>query len=156
VEIPGPLVPFLAAHREAQNGGPNPLSLVFPSEEGTPLYPGHVRRRHFDPALKALGLTGIRPHDFRRTFIALHVEARTHPKLVQERVGHSNIKLTMDVYGKLAGKMALGAEQAARLDAMASVASLSLVNWTLQNSPKHPGSARRTKGHKCLTNRDIP
>ena len=49
----------------------------------------------------------------------MHVEAGTHPKLVQDRVGHSDIKLTMDVYGKLAGKMALQ-EQAARLDSMAS------------------------------------
>ena len=39
-----------------------------------------------------------------------------------------NIKLTMDVSGKLAGKMALGAEQAARLDTMVSVSSRSLVN----------------------------
>lgn len=115
VEIPPPLTPFLEAHHEVQNGGPNPLNLVFPSEDGTPLYPGNVRRRHFDPALKALGVEGIRLHDFRRTFIALHVEAGTHPKLVQARVGHSNIKLTMDVYGKAAGDMALAEEQAAKL-----------------------------------------
>ncbi len=122
VEIPGPLVPFLAAHREEQNGGPNPLGLVFPSEDGTPLYPGNVRRRYFVPALKALGLTGIRPHDFRRTFIAMHVEAGTHPKLVQARAGHSNIKLTMDVYGKLAGEMALAEDQTARFNALATKA----------------------------------
>ncbi len=122
VEIPGPLVRFFEAHREEQNGSPNPLGLVFPSGEGTPMLPGNVRRRYFDPALKALGLTGIRPHDFRRTFIALHVEAGTHPKLVQTRVGHSNIKLTMDVYGKLAGEMALAEDQAARLDALTAKA----------------------------------
>ncbi len=119
VEIPGPLVPFLVAHREEQNGWPNPLGLVFPSEEGRPLNAGIVRRRHFAPALKAMGLSGIRPHDFRRTFIAFHVEAGTHPKLVQARVGHTDITLTMDVYGKLAGDMALSAEQASRLDAIA-------------------------------------
>ena len=38
-----------------------------------------------------------------------------HPKLVQTRVGHSNIKLTMDVYGKLVGEMALAEEQEDRL-----------------------------------------
>jgi len=98
------------------------LSLVFPSEDGTPLSPGNVRRRYFAPALKAIGVKGIRPHDFRRTFIALHVEAGTHPKLVQTRVGHSNIKLTMDVYEELAGEMALAVEQATRLDALATTA----------------------------------
>jgi integrase len=89
VEVPTPLVPFLVEHHEAQNGDPNPLGLVFPSEDGTSRNPGNIRKRHFAPALMALGLKGIRPHDFLRTFIALHVEAGTHPKLVQERVGHS-------------------------------------------------------------------
>jgi hypothetical protein len=64
-------------------------------------------------------------------FIASHVEAGTHPKLVQERVGYSNMHMTMDVDGKLPGKMALGEEQAVRLDTMASETSLTLVNtWS--------------------------
>jgi len=50
------------------------------------------------------------------------VEAGTHPKLVQARVGHSNIKLTMDVYGRLAGEMAPAEEQAARLDVLTAKA----------------------------------
>ncbi len=118
VEIPAPLVPFLQAHVESLKG-PNPLGLVFPSRTGTPLYPKNIRRRHFLPALQALGIMGVRQHDFRRTFIALHVEAGTHPKLVQERVGHSSIGLTMDVYGRIAGKMALATEQEARFEALA-------------------------------------
>ena len=122
VEIPGPLVRFLDAHQAAQHGGPNPMALVFPSEDGTPLYPGNVRRRHFDPALKALGRVGIRPHDFRRTFVAFHVESGTHPKQIQERMGHTDIRLTMDVYGKIAGKTALAQEQEARLDALTAAA----------------------------------
>ena len=119
VEIPGALVPFLVAHLEGLRG-PNPLGLVFPSQSGAPLYPKNIRRRHFAPALRALGITGIRHHDFRRTFIALHVEAGTHPKLVQERVGHSSIGLTMDVYGKVAGRMMLAQEQEARFEALAA------------------------------------
>ncbi len=78
-----------------------------------------LRRRHFLPALQALVIVGIRQHDFRRTFIALHVEAGTHPKLVQERVGHSSIGLTMDTYGRIAGQMALATEQEARFEALA-------------------------------------
>ena len=72
--------------------------------------------------MQALGITGVRQHDFRRTFIALHVEAGTHPKLVQERVGHSSIALTMDLYGKIAGKMALATEQEARFEALTAKA----------------------------------
>ena len=41
---------------------------------------------------------------------------------MQERVGHSSIALTMDVYGKIAGRMALTQEQEARLDALAAKA----------------------------------
>ena len=44
---------------------------------------------------------------------------RPYPRLVQERAGHSNIKPTMGVYGKMAGKMALAQEQEARLDDLA-------------------------------------
>ncbi len=145
VEIPGPLVPFLVAHREAQNGDPNPHGLVFPSEDGTPRYPGNVRRRVFTPALTGLGLKIIRPHEFRRTFVALHVEAGTHPKLLQERIAHSDIKTTMNVYGALAGKLQLGEEQAACLDSMATATAETLVNpWstcdpnTPQNIVEHP------------------
>ena len=72
----------------------------------------------------------------------MHVEAGTHPKLVQERVGYSNIKLTMDVYGKLVGKMALGEEQTAPFDSMASETSLTLVNVGQQDTPKQ---AKTTK-----------
>jgi len=111
----------LLAHRASLDGS-NPLDLVFPSQTGTPLYPKNIRRRHFLPALQALGIVGVRQHDLRRTFIALHVEAGTHPKLVQERVGHSIIGLTMDPYGKIAGQMAMTMEQEARFEALAAKA----------------------------------
>ena len=122
VEIPAPLVPLVAAHLATLDGLPNPLNLVFPSEAGTPLDPKNVRRRHFVPAMQALGISNVRQHDLRRTFIALHVEAKTHPKLVQERAGHSGIALTMDVYGKIAGKMTLGKEEEAKLNTLATTA----------------------------------
>jgi len=83
-----------------------------------PPAPRNIRRRHFLPSLTAFGITGIRQHDFRRTYIALHVDAGTHPTLVQERVGYSSIGLTMDLYGKIAGHTALAAEQEARFEAL--------------------------------------
>ncbi len=152
VEIPTPLVPFLVAHLEAMSGRLNPLDLVFPSEEGTPLYPKNVRRRHFDPALKALGITGIRQHDFRRTFIALHVEAGTHPKLVQDRAGHSDIKLTMDVYGRIAGKMTLAKEQEARFNALASQALP--VRFPVEPTANSGAKSATDSGHKPAKDSD--
>ncbi len=119
-EIPEPMQLLVAAHLETLNGNHNPLDLAFPGEAGTAIDPKNVRRRHFAPAMKALGIRGVRQHDMRRTFIAVHVEVGTHPKLVQDRVGHSDIGLTMDVYGKVAGRMTLAQEQEARLDALAA------------------------------------
>lgn len=145
VELPDVLRPFLLAHREAQNGSPNPHGLVFCNGEGGPLDGRNVRRRHFQPALARMGIAGIRPHDFRRTFIAMHVESGTHPKLVQSRVGHSDIRLTMDTYGKLAGDVALGTEQSARFNRLAARAlpdpGKHLVNASHQNGLQQPEAA---------------
>lgn len=38
---------------------------------------------------------------------------------MQERAGHSSIGLPMDLYGKIAGQMALTSEQEARFEALA-------------------------------------
>lgn len=122
VEIPAPLLVGLQQYRAWRNGSVQGDALVFSTESGTPLMQRNVRRRHFAPALKALGLSGIRPHDFRRSFVAIHVAAGTHPKLVQTRIGHSNISLTMDTYGRLAGDIPLSSEQAARIDSKVALA----------------------------------
>ncbi len=50
--------------------------------------------------------------------MALHVQAGTHPKLIQERMGYSSIALTMDVYGNIAGRMQLAQAQEERLEAL--------------------------------------
>ena len=120
VQIPAPMCPLLAAHLESLAGHPNPLGLVFPSETGTPLDRRNVRRRHFVPAMKALRIAGVRQHDLRRSFIFVHVQAGTHPKVVQEQVGHGTFKLTWDVYGKMAGKAQLSPEQKTRFDGIAT------------------------------------
>jgi len=40
-------------------------------------------------------------HDLRHTCVALLIELGAHPKAIQERLGHSSITVTMDVYGHL-------------------------------------------------------
>ncbi len=50
-------------------------------------------------------------------------------------MGHSNIKPTMDVDGKVAGKMAPSEERAARLDSMAMTTAATLVStWSAGDS----------------------
>ncbi|MFD6093372.1 tyrosine-type recombinase/integrase [Oerskovia sp. NPDC060338] len=43
-------------------------------------------------------LPDIRVHDLRHTHATLLLEAQTHPKVVQERLGHANIAITLDLY----------------------------------------------------------
>ncbi len=40
----------------------------------------------------------IRLHDLRHTHATLWLKAGGHPKVLQERLGHKSIKITMDTY----------------------------------------------------------
>jgi integrase len=44
------------------------------------------------------GLPKIRLHDLRHTHATLALEAGIHPKVVQERLGHATIAITLDTY----------------------------------------------------------
>ena len=43
-------------------------------------------------------IDGIRFHDLRHTHATLLMKQGTNPKVVQERLGHSSISVTLDVY----------------------------------------------------------
>lgn len=72
--------------------------LVFTTEIGTPLNESNVRNRSFRPLLERAGLSRIRFHDLRHTCATLLLASGTHPKLVQEQLGHSQISVTLDTY----------------------------------------------------------
>jgi integrase len=46
----------------------------------------------------AAGVPPIRLHDLRHTSATLALAAGVHPKVVQERLGHSSISITLDTY----------------------------------------------------------
>lgn len=71
--------------------------LVFTSERGTPINP-HNLTRHFNRTIEQLGLRRIRFHDLRHTHATMLLEDGVHPKIVSERLGHSQISITMDTY----------------------------------------------------------
>lgn len=74
---------------------------VFASTEGGPLR-RNFYHRHFKPAVRTAGLDdGLRFHDLRHTCAALLIAQGAHPKEIQERMGHSTIRLTFDRYGHL-------------------------------------------------------
>ncbi|MAE11164.1 MAG: hypothetical protein CL876_04525 [Dehalococcoidales bacterium] len=43
-------------------------------------------------------MKGIRLHDARHTHASLMLKQGVHPKIVQERLGHASIQLTLDTY----------------------------------------------------------
>jgi len=76
--------------------------LVFRTVAGTQLdIRGNVVQRYFLPALEAAGLRRIRFHDLRHTFGSLLIQARAPLTYVRDQMGHSSIKITVDIYGHL-------------------------------------------------------
>lgn len=43
----------------------------------------------------------MRFHDLRHTHAAMLIAQGEHPKVIQNRLGHSSIKVTLDTYGHL-------------------------------------------------------
>jgi integrase len=74
--------------------------LVFTNLKGCPLESGEVNRA-LTLALRQASLPHIRVHDLRHTTASILLEAGTHPKIVQDLLGHSTIRLTLDTYSHL-------------------------------------------------------
>jgi integrase len=93
VNIPSTALQVLRGYLE----GVEANQLIFTTSSGKPISPRNVVR-HFKSVIKATGLPDIRFHDLRHTHASLLLEAGVHPKVVQERLGHSQISLTLDTY----------------------------------------------------------
>jgi len=98
----------LMEHREKQEGVRAVLGiplkqddLVFSGYEGEPLRPCTVSRAWTALAARA-GLKVIRLHDARHTHASLMLKQGVHPKIVQERLGHASIQVTLDTYSHVA------------------------------------------------------
>jgi integrase len=72
--------------------------LIFASATGDILQSENLPHRLFRQLLKAAKLPAIRLYDLRHSHATLLMAAGEHPKVVQERLGHSSIQLTLDTY----------------------------------------------------------
>jgi integrase len=70
---------------------------VFAREDGVPLRP-RTFSRSFARHARTAGLPVIRLHDLRHTWATLALSQGVHPKVVQERLGHASIAVTLDIY----------------------------------------------------------
>lgn len=75
----------------------NGEQLLFVSEENKPLYLDYVNH-NLKIIIKENSLKRITPHGFRHTHCSLLFESGASLKEVQVRLGHTDIKTTMDIY----------------------------------------------------------
>ena len=71
--------------------------LVFAQLDGRLLLPDTVSHAWFK-LVGRTGLKSIRLHDARHSHASIMLKQGIHPKIVQERLGHSTIAVTLDTY----------------------------------------------------------
>ena len=131
VQIDPETVAVLRAHAQAQleELADNPEALeqrfVFTSAAGAPLMPCTVSHR-FTSEVRRAALPYLSLHGLRHTHATLLLLAGVPAKIVQERLGHSSITVTMDIYSHvLPGMDADAAVVFGRLVAAASTGATS-------------------------------
>jgi integrase len=118
LRLPAFLVPMLTDHLASHSpGGNDPDDLLFPSRTGRPVRHNMFYKRIFRPTITgdpenadpekrrepALPhrLHGLRFHDLRHTAASLSLAVAPNLHVVKERLGHEDIRTTINVYGHL-------------------------------------------------------
>ncbi|MGD0627650.1 MAG: site-specific integrase [Thermodesulfobacteriota bacterium] len=79
----------------------NDQDLVFPNTKAKITSHDGVVKRHFLPALRRAGLRQVSFHSLRHTNASMRIAASQNIKYIQTQLGHSSIKVTLDIYGHL-------------------------------------------------------
>jgi len=87
--------------------------VVFDGDSGAPTPPWRVSVG-FSRLIREMGLPRIRFHDLRHAHASALLVANCHPKVVSERLGHSSVAFTMDVYAHIVPSM--GREAASAIE----------------------------------------
>ena len=122
MELDSQTVAVLREHRRAQleerlraGAAWTPGEWCFTNELGQPLRPDWVGRR-FSTLVAGTGLRPIAMRQLRHSHATALLAAGEHPKIVQERLGHSSISITLDIYSAVLPNMQRdGVERLARL-----------------------------------------
>jgi integrase len=82
---------------------------VFTNRAGRPFDAMNFLHRLWRPLLDKAGLRRIRFHDLRHTYASLMIQRGESLAYVKDQLGHSSIKVTVDLYGHLVPGMNRGA-----------------------------------------------
>jgi integrase len=82
----------------------NDFDLVVCTPTGTPTNKDNIRRT-FKSIIKKANLRKIRFHDMRHTHATLLLLQGVNPKIVSERLGHADVRITLDTYSHLLPSM---------------------------------------------------
>jgi integrase len=111
IALPQSCVTALRKHRVAQNTERLRLGelwedndFVFTNRTGGPLHVNSMMLQ-FRKLTEAAGLPKIRFHDLRHTSATLLLAKGVHPKIVQERLGHADISMTLNRYSHVTPDM---------------------------------------------------
>ncbi len=76
----------------------NKMNLLFTNSAGGAINQANFATRYFRLLLARTGLTGYTFHSLRHTHATQLLMSGVHAKVVQERLGHSNLATTMNIY----------------------------------------------------------
>ncbi|UOQ43777.1 tyrosine-type recombinase/integrase [Halobacillus salinarum] len=82
----------------------NDHNLIVCTELGSPINPSNLTRT-FKRLTDKANLNKIRFHDLRHTHATILLLQNVNPKVVSERLGHSDVRLTLDTYSHLLPNM---------------------------------------------------
>jgi integrase len=121
VDLSSTVVAELRRHRAAQAEEqlrlgirPDDSAFVVAQIDGRPIQPNSLTHE-WTRILATTNLERIRFHDLRHSHATQMLAAGVHPKVAQERLGHSTIAITLDIYSHVMPGM--GADAAERVDA---------------------------------------
>ena len=151
VDLDASTVTMLRAHRREQleqrmmmGAGFTDLNLVFAQPDGKPWHPGVITRA-FDRRVRSMpDLPRIRFHDLRHGHASHLLAAGVNVKVVSERLGHSSVGFTLDVYAHVMPGQ--GAEAAAAAAALVGC-DHSVTNRGQSTSPLLVGKGK-IPGHR--------
>lgn len=99
IAVPRFVAESLASHMKEHATEPD--ELLFHTSAGTAIGRSNWMARQWKPAVAQAGLAPLTFHDLRHTHAALLIAQGEHPKVIQTRLGHSSIRVTLDTYGHL-------------------------------------------------------